>query len=150
MPGVHRHAKVGGFGRWVASKKEVGAMPRKAAPAPVGDRRYRQAVELFEKAVKAFGRKDFERTRTYLNTLIETHDDQPDLVERARSYLAMCDRAGGKKAPRPRTFEEMLNSEDEYAPGVDKLTMDSPPPLQSDADGNYPIPMPGIRTQTEY
>jgi tetratricopeptide (TPR) repeat protein len=84
-------------------------MPRKAAPAPVGDRRYRQAVELFEKAVKAFGRKDFERTRNHLNTLIETHDDQPDLVERARSYLAMCDRAGGTKPPRPRTFEEMLN-----------------------------------------
>src|SRR5207245_555635 len=28
------------------------------------------------------------------------------------------------------TFDEMLNSEHEFAPGVDKLTMDSPPPLK--------------------
>jgi tetratricopeptide (TPR) repeat protein len=84
-------------------------MPKKAAPAPSGDRHYRQAVELFEKAVKAFGRKDFNRTRTYLNNLIESHEDQPDLVERARTYLAMCERAGGEKPPRPRTFEELLN-----------------------------------------
>jgi tetratricopeptide (TPR) repeat protein len=84
-------------------------MPRKAAPAPVGDQSYRQAVDLFEKAVKAFGRKDLDRARTHLDTLIETHGDQTDLVERARSYLAMCDRADGQKGPRPRTFEELLN-----------------------------------------
>jgi tetratricopeptide (TPR) repeat protein len=84
-------------------------MARKAAPAPVGDRGYRQAVDLFEKGVKAFGRKDVDRARSHLESLIETHPDQRDLVERARSYLAMCDRADGPKAPRPRTFEELLN-----------------------------------------
>lgn len=41
------------------------------------------------------------------------------------------------------TFEQMLNHEHEYAPGVDKLTYDSPAPLPSDAKGRYPIPMPG-------
>lgn len=84
-------------------------MPRKAAPAPVGDRRYRQAVELFDKAVKAFGRKDLDRARTHLRNIIDNHDDQPDLLERARAYLAMCDRAGGGTPPRPRSFEELLN-----------------------------------------
>jgi tetratricopeptide (TPR) repeat protein len=84
-------------------------MPRKPPPAPSGDRRYRQAVEIFEKAVKAIGRKDFDRARTHLDNLIESHEEQTDLVERARSYLAMCDRAEGQKAPRPRTFEEVLN-----------------------------------------
>jgi tetratricopeptide (TPR) repeat protein len=84
-------------------------MSKKAARAPVGDRRYRQAVDLFEKAVKAFGHKDFDRAKTHLETLIDGHDDQPDLVERARSYLAMCQRAGGRKPARPRTFEELLN-----------------------------------------
>jgi tetratricopeptide (TPR) repeat protein len=84
-------------------------MPRRTAPAPAGDRRYRQAVEIFEKAVKAVGRKDFDRARSHLDHLIEGHGDQPDLVERARAYLAMCDRADGQKPPRPRTFEEVLN-----------------------------------------
>ena len=84
-------------------------MPRKAAPASGGDRQYRQAVELFEKAVKAFGKRDFTRARGHLDHLIESHGDQSDFVERARSYLAMCDRAEGDGGPRPRTFEEMLN-----------------------------------------
>ena len=45
------------------------------------------------------------------------------------------------------TYEQMLNSENEYAPGADQFTMDSPPPVKADADGKYPIPMPGIKTQ---
>lgn len=48
------------------------------------------------------------------------------------------------------TFDEFLNSEHEYAPGADKFTMDSPPPVKSDADGKYPVPMPGLCTKTEY
>jgi predicted dehydrogenase len=48
------------------------------------------------------------------------------------------------------TFEQMLNSDHEYAPDADKLTMDSPPPLKSDADGKYPIPQPGVVKDREY
>ena len=48
------------------------------------------------------------------------------------------------------TLEDMLNNEHEYAPSVDKLTFDSPAPLVANADGKYPIPMPGITKQTEY
>jgi len=48
------------------------------------------------------------------------------------------------------TFEQMLNHEHEYAPGADKLTMDSPAPLLAGPDGKYPIPMPGIVTNREY
>ena len=84
-------------------------MSKKAARAPVGNRRYKQAVDLFEKAVKAFGRKDFDRAQTHLEALVTGHEDQPDLVERARSYLAMCERARGQKPARPRSFEELLN-----------------------------------------
>src|SRR5204862_535886 len=42
------------------------------------------------------------------------------------------------------TFEQMLNHEHEYAPGADKLTMDSPAPLLANPEGKYPVPMPGI------
>ncbi len=48
------------------------------------------------------------------------------------------------------TYEEMLNSEEEYAPGVDKFTMDSPAPVEADANGLYPIPMPGLNKKSEY
>jgi len=48
------------------------------------------------------------------------------------------------------TWEEALNSEHDMAPGVDKMTMDSPAPLVADANGRYPVPQPGIVTEREY
>ena len=48
------------------------------------------------------------------------------------------------------TYEQILNCEHEMAPDVDKFTMDSPPPVPSDKDGKYPVPMPGINKKTEY
>jgi predicted dehydrogenase len=48
------------------------------------------------------------------------------------------------------TYQDMLNCEHEFAPGLDKLTSDSPAPLQPDAHGRYPVPQPGIITKREY
>jgi predicted dehydrogenase len=47
------------------------------------------------------------------------------------------------------TFEEMLNCDEEFAPGVDKMTMDSPAPVQAGSDGRYPQPQPGIQKTRE-
>ena len=44
----------------------------------------------------------------------------------------------------------MLGSEHEFAPGLDKLTMDSAAPLKADKDGKYPKPEPGITKKREY
>ena len=48
------------------------------------------------------------------------------------------------------TFEAMLNCEHEMAPGLDKLTSDTPAPLQPDSNGRYPIPEPGVTNDREY
>jgi len=48
------------------------------------------------------------------------------------------------------TYEQILNSDHEMAPGLDKLTMDSPAPLKADTNGRYPVPQPGIVTDREY
>ncbi len=82
-------------------------MPKKVAPAPVVDRRYQQALDLYERAIKALGRKDLDRARGLLDDLLEGHSDQQELVERARAYRAMCDRS--RRPARPKTFEELLN-----------------------------------------
>jgi len=84
-------------------------MPKKATAAPVVTRRYQQALELFERAVKALGRKDFDRARTLFDELIDDHQDQRDLVERAKAYRSMCERGRGTRPARPKTFEELLN-----------------------------------------
>ena len=48
------------------------------------------------------------------------------------------------------TYEGILNCDHEMAPGLDKMTMDSPAPLQPGPDGRYPVPQPGITKQREY
>lgn len=47
-------------------------------------------------------------------------------------------------------YEQILNSDHEFAPKLDELTMESAAPLQSGKDGKYPIPQPGITTEREY
>ena len=48
------------------------------------------------------------------------------------------------------TFDQILNSDHEFAPEVDKLTLASAAPLQADATGKYPVPEPGVKKQREY
>ena len=48
------------------------------------------------------------------------------------------------------TWDEALNHNPEFAPGVDQLTMESPAPLPVLPNGKYPLPQPGLVTQREY
>src|SRR3954452_3011466 len=48
------------------------------------------------------------------------------------------------------TFDQILNSDHEFAPDVDKLVIDGPAPIKADEKGRYPVPMPGIVTNREY
>jgi tetratricopeptide (TPR) repeat protein len=83
--------------------------PRKPARSAVVDRDYQRALDLFERAVKALGRKDFDRARVLLDSLLSDYPGQQDLVERARAYRSMCVRPRRVSRPRPKTFEELLN-----------------------------------------
>ena len=48
------------------------------------------------------------------------------------------------------TLDEAMNNPQEFAPTVDRLDYDSPAPLQLNADGKYPIPLPGLLGNLEY
>jgi predicted dehydrogenase len=48
------------------------------------------------------------------------------------------------------TYEDILNSDHEFAPDLDKLTSSSPAPLQRGPDGRYPVPEPGRKRNREY
>jgi predicted dehydrogenase len=48
------------------------------------------------------------------------------------------------------TRDQALNHEHDLTAGVDKLTLDSPAPLQANGDGKYPVPMPGVNRFREY
>ena len=42
------------------------------------------------------------------------------------------------------TWDEAMASNRQLAPGLDNFTMDSPAPVQPDANGKYPVAMPGL------
>ncbi len=48
------------------------------------------------------------------------------------------------------TLDDLLDCDHEFAPDVDKLTLESDAPVKADADGKYPVPMPGLVTNREY
>jgi hypothetical protein len=41
------------------------------------------------------------------------------------------------------TFEAAMASDLELAPGLERFTLDSPPPALPDSAGRYPVAMPG-------
>ena len=42
------------------------------------------------------------------------------------------------------TWDQAIQSNLELAPGLDRYTMDSNPPVMPDAQGHYPIAIPGM------
>ncbi|MDG3003139.1 Gfo/Idh/MocA family protein [Paludisphaera mucosa] len=48
------------------------------------------------------------------------------------------------------TFDDMLNCSHEFAPDLEKLTMNGAAPLQTLPNGKYPIPQPGIVRDREF
>jgi hypothetical protein len=87
------------------------------------------------------------------NDLVDAIRNDKPYNEAKRGVEASLVTSLGRKAAHTGqeiTYEEMLNSDHEYAPGADKFAMDSPAPLKADADGMYPIPRPGISKQNEY
>jgi predicted dehydrogenase len=48
------------------------------------------------------------------------------------------------------TYDQMLNCDHEFAPGIDNLTENGPAPVMPDADGRYPVPEPGKKREREY
>lgn len=87
------------------------------------------------------------------NDLIDAiRNDKPYNEVRSGVEASVVSNMGRRAAHTGRTvtFDEMLQCDLEYAPGIDKCTADSPAPVQADADGRYPVPQPGIITQREY
>jgi predicted dehydrogenase len=48
------------------------------------------------------------------------------------------------------TYDEILNSDHEFAPQLAELNMESAAPLQLQPNGKYPVPQPGITTKREF
>ncbi len=79
-------------------------------------------------------------------------NDKP-YSELERGVMASAVTSMGRMAAhtgRTVTFDQFMKLDHEFAPDADKLTVDGPAPLLKDANGLYPIPMPGLKTKREY
>ena len=91
--------------------------------------------------------------RNEWNDLVEAIRADKPYNELERGVYASLVSSLGRRAAHTGTeitLDEILNSEQEFAPGVEKFTMDSPAPVQARPDGTYPVPMPGLVTNREY
>ncbi len=72
--------------------------------------------------------------------------DQPYNETERCAYAAMTGILGRMAAESGKmiTWEEALKSQLQLAPGLENLTWESPPPVASDAEGKYPVAMPGF------
>ena len=80
-------------------------------PVPVVDRRTQQAVEAFEKALKLLHKRDYEKAAEQLDALMQDFPEEREVLERVRSYRALCTRAlaeARKSAFKPKGFEEIV------------------------------------------
>jgi predicted dehydrogenase len=87
------------------------------------------------------------------NHLIEAIRQDKPYNEAKRGVEASLVTSMGRMAAhtgRVITYEEILNSDHEFAPEVDKLVIDGPAPIQADKDGKYPVPLPGVVTNREF
>jgi predicted dehydrogenase len=87
------------------------------------------------------------------NDLIDAIRDNQPYNEVERGAIASLVTSMGRLAAHTGqvvTYDEMMQHDHEFAPTVDKLTMESPAPLQAGPDGKYPVPAPGQKPNREY
>ncbi len=80
-----------------------------SAAASAGPTSHDQAVETFERGFQALQLRQFGKAATLLTAVVNNFTDEKELQERARVYLAICERQASREA-RPRSFEDRLNA----------------------------------------
>jgi hypothetical protein len=80
---------------------------RVAATPPAGPSSRESAVVLFERGFRSLQQREFAGAAALLRSVIASFPEEKELHERARVYLAICERQMAP-ATAPRTFEERV------------------------------------------
>lgn len=82
------------------------AKAKPVAPRAVADPG-RKAVEIFERGFRALQQRQYGKAAEILTSLVTSYPEEKELHERARVFLAVCERQAATAAA-PRTFEDRL------------------------------------------
>lgn len=95
-----------------ASRSKSGPSTRKRAARATGEEaeRYNKALDTFERALKNLHKGETDRARDLFTSVLQDFSEERELGERARVYLAVCERQGRRSStPAPRDFEEFVH-----------------------------------------
>jgi tetratricopeptide (TPR) repeat protein len=68
-------------------------------------------MEVFERGFRALQVRNFKEAAGVLTSIIERYPDEKELHERARVYIAICERQSDpRRGQAPRTLEERMNA----------------------------------------
>ena len=71
---------------------------------------YEKAILSFGEAVKAFREGDIAKAEELFETLLETHSSEKELIDRARTYIKICQGIKAKEALPSKTFDDLYES----------------------------------------
>jgi tetratricopeptide (TPR) repeat protein len=70
---------------------------------------YSKAVETFERAVKTLHKGEIDKARDLFETVLSDFAEEKELVDRAQSYIRVCDHKGGtRRSYTPEDFESTV------------------------------------------
>lgn len=94
-----------------AAKRTTASSRKRPSRSPVVVKigvAYAKAVALYEKGLKALQRHRYDAASTAFRQLFELYPDERELHERARLYIAVCERATGPRAKPPKGADERI------------------------------------------
>jgi predicted dehydrogenase len=91
-------------------------------------------------------REEFSPWQAEWNVLLAAiRHDRPHNEARRAALANLADIMGRAAIHSGRiiTWDEAMASDFQFCPDIDEMSYDSPPPLQPDEEGRYPVPVPG-------